>query len=208
MNTKFKLLNVMIVVLLLSTFIMLFVFQTLEMKKEPSKPIRVACVGDSLTSWTEYPNDLWMLLGTNYSVGNFGVGGATITDNSGKPYVNESVFQDAKEFKPEIVIIMLGTNDANPAIEINSSRFVSNYCHLIDDFQKLDRTLKVWIVKPPPVLNDGTGLSTKNFEAYIIPAIGQVATKTHLPLIDVYTPLLCHSEYFIDGVHLNNEGCK
>jgi hypothetical protein len=96
MNTGFKLLTVMIVVLLFSSFIMLFVFQTHETKKELSKPIRVACVGDSLTSWTEYPNDLWMLLGSNYSEGNFGVGGATITVNSGKPYVKESAFKMQK----------------------------------------------------------------------------------------------------------------
>ena len=37
--------------------------------------IRVACVGDSITGGTYYPNDLWMLLGSNYTVDNFGVGG-------------------------------------------------------------------------------------------------------------------------------------
>jgi hypothetical protein len=65
---------------------MLFISQIVGTKKESLEPIRVACVGDSLTSWTEYPNDLWMLLVSNYSVSNFGVGGATITVNSGKPY--------------------------------------------------------------------------------------------------------------------------
>ncbi len=177
MNTKFKLLAVIIVILLLSSGISLFIFQTFETKKEPSTPIRVACVGDSLTSWTEYPNDLWMLLGSNYSVGNFGVGGATITVSSGKPYVNESVFQDAKEFKPDIVIIMLGTNDANPALKPNTSSFVNNYAQLIGKFQELESKPKVWIVKPPPIFNNGTGLSTENFDTYIIPAIEQVASQ-------------------------------
>jgi acyl-CoA thioesterase-1 len=208
MNTKFKMLATIIVILLLSSGIALFIFQTFETKKEQPTLIRVACVGDSITSWTEYPNDLWMLLGSNYSVGNFGVGGATITVNSGKPYLNESIFQDAKEFKPDIVIIMLGTNDANPAIKPNTSSFVKNYAQLVDEFQRLDSKPKVWIVKPPPVLNNGTGLSTENFDAYIIPAIEQVASQTNLPLIDVYTPLLNHSEYFRDGVHLNDEGSQ
>ena len=123
MNTKFKVLTVIIVILLISSGFAMFIFQTLGTKKEPSTRIRVACVGDSITFWTQYPNDLWMLLGSNYSVGNFGVGGATITVDSGKPYVNESVFQDAKEFKPDIVIIMLGTNDANPALKLNILSF-------------------------------------------------------------------------------------
>jgi lysophospholipase L1-like esterase len=208
MNSKFKLLAVIIVILLLSSGIALVIFQTLGAKKDQLTTIRVACVGDSLTSWTQYPNDLWMLLGSNYSVGNFGVGGATITVNSGKPYINESIFQDAKEFKPDIILIMLGTNDANPALKLNTSNFVNNYVQMINEFQRLESKPKVWIVKPPPIFNNGTGLSTENFDTYIIPAIEKVASQTNLPLIDVYTPLLNHSEYFKDGVHLNNEGSQ
>lgn len=208
MDIKFKLLAVIIVILLLLSGVSLFIFQTFETKKEPSIPIRVACVGDSLTSWTEYSNDLWMLLGSNYSVGNFGVGGATITVSSGKPYVNESVFQDAREFKPDIVIIMLGTNDANPALKPNTSSFVKNYAQLIGKFRELESKPKLWIVKPPPIFSNGTGLSTANFDTYIIPAIEQVASQSHLPLIDLYTPMLGNSEYFVDGVHLNNEGSQ
>ena len=208
MNTNFKVLAVMIAILLLSSGVALFIFQKLENQKEHSTLIRVACVGDSLTSWTQYPNDLWMLLGSNFSVGNFGVGGATVTGNSGKPYVNESVFQSAKQFEPDIVIMMLGTNDANLALKPNTSSFVNNYAQLIVEFQRLDSKPKVWIVKPPPIFNNGTGLSTENFDAYIIPAIEQVASQTNLPLIDVYTPLLDHSEYFKDGVHLNDEGSQ
>jgi acyl-CoA thioesterase I len=208
MNIKFKLLAVLIVVLLLLSGISLFIFQILETPKDQFKPIRLACVGDSLTSWTQYPNDLWMLLGSNFSLGKFGVGGATITVNSGKPYINESVFQDAKEFKPDIVIIMLGTNDANPALKLNISSFVSNYIQLIGKFQELNSKPKVWIVEPPPIFNNGTGLSTENFDTYIIPAIQQVANKTNLSLIDVYTPLLHHPEYFKDGVHLNYDGSQ
>lgn len=208
MNSKFKVWAAIIVVLLLSSGIALFIFQTNGTKKEPSTIIRVACVGDSLTYWTQYPNDLWMLLGSNFSLGKFGVGGATITVNSGKPYLNSSVFQDAKEFKPDIVIIMLGTNDANPALKLNISSFVSSYIQLISKFQELDSKPKVWIVEPPPIFNNGTGLSTKNFDTYIIPAIQQVANQTNLSLIDVYNPLLHHPEYFKDGVHLNYDGSQ
>ena len=75
------------------------------------------------------------VLGSNYSLGKFGVGGATIAVNSGKPYINESEFQDAKEFKPDIIIIMLGTNDANPALKLNISSFVRNYVQMIDNFK-------------------------------------------------------------------------
>jgi lysophospholipase L1-like esterase len=209
MNTKFKVFAFIIIILMLSSGIALFILQTLGTKKEPSTSIRVACVGDSITFWTQYPNDLWMLLGSDYYMRNFGVGGATVTINSGgTPYVNESVLQEAKDFKPNIIIIMLGTNDANPALELNTTSFVNNYIYLINIFQELDGKPKVFIVKPPPIINDGTGLSTKSFDKYIIPSIEQVANQKNLPLIDVYTPLLGHSEYFKDGVHINNEGSQ
>jgi len=68
---------------------------------------------------------------------NFGVGGAAVELDSGKPYMNQSEFQNAKEFKPNIVIIMLGTNDANPALKQNASNFVADYSQLIDAFQSL-----------------------------------------------------------------------
>ena len=182
--------------------------QKVENKKSPLNPIRVACVGDSITEGFEYPNDLWMLLGSNYSVGNFGVGGAAVALDSDKPYMNQSEFQDAKEFVPNIVIIMLGTNDANPALKQNTTNFVKDYNKLISAFQSLASKPKIWIVKPPPVFDNGTGLSTESFESYVIPSIEEVANVTNLPVIDVYTPMIDHSDYFFDGVHPNGEGSQ
>lgn len=75
-------------------------------------PIRVACVGDSITQGSGYPAKLQVLLGTNYSVGNFGVSGSTVTLNSTKPYMNQTAFEKAQQFQPKVVVIMLGTNDA------------------------------------------------------------------------------------------------
>jgi sialate O-acetylesterase len=42
----------------------------------------------------------------------------------------------------------------------------------------------------------------------VIPRIEQVATTLGLPIIDVYTPLLSHPEYFPDGVHPNSAGAQ
>ncbi len=92
-----------------------FYFETKSRRKNPADTIRVACVGDSITEGTEYPADLWMMLGANYTVGNFGVGGATISLQSEVPYLNQTELQNAKKFMPNYVIIMLGTNDAFPS---------------------------------------------------------------------------------------------
>ncbi len=63
-----------------------------------------ACVGDSLTQLTYYPNDLKQMLGSDYTrVRNFGVGSTTVSLESETPYMNTSKFQDALEFNPDIV---------------------------------------------------------------------------------------------------------
>jgi acyl-CoA thioesterase-1 len=169
--------------------------------------IRVACVGDSITGGTEYPADLWMLLGSaNYTVGNFGVGGSTAALDSLNPYINNSAFQETKEFQPNIVIIMLGTNDANPLIRPNNGSFVNDYVKLVEEFQALSSKPKIYLVKPPPIFSIGTTPSAEYFRDNVIPTIEQVANQTNLPIIDLYSALVNYSEFFRDGVHPDEKG--
>ena len=76
---KLRLLTIGLVILLVSSVIATFFILAIGNKNSSADKIRVACVGDSITEGTEYPGNLWMLLGTNYTVGNFGVGGTTLT---------------------------------------------------------------------------------------------------------------------------------
>jgi lysophospholipase L1-like esterase len=170
--------------------------------------IRVACVGDSITEGTYYPMDLGILFGTDYSVGNFGVGGSAVSLDSGKPYMNENAFQEAKAFHPNIVIIMLGANDASPLNSPSNDSFVEDYVQLIGAFQMLSSKPKMYIVKPPPVFSDETGLNPEFFLKNIIPNIEKVAEQTNLPIIDVYSALANSSNLFPDGVHPNAEGAQ
>ena len=85
-------------------------------------PIRVACVGDSITygsgvenrEQNAYPAVLGRLLGERYEVRNFGVGGATLQKRGDKPYWSLDAYKDVTLFKPHIVVIKLGTNDSKP----------------------------------------------------------------------------------------------
>jgi acyl-CoA thioesterase I len=204
-KTKLAAIGIVIMISVLGTA---FFVQSVGNIKHPATTIRVACVGDSITEGFLYPEELWMLLGINYTVGNFGAGGTTISLSSQTPYMNEPVFQEAKEFKPNIVIIMLGANDANPENEKYIANFVKDYMKLIDAFQTLPSKPHVWVVKPPPVVGNGTGLSTEFFEENVIPSIEQVAKDANLPLIDVHAAFFNHLDYFWDGVHPNYEGSK
>jgi len=183
-------------------------FYLLGMGNQPKNAIRVACVGDSLTEGTEYPYDLAALLGTNYSVRNFGVGGASVSLESEKPYKNQPEFEEVKGFLPNVVIVMLGTNDAPLVPTDHILSFAADYKELIGEFKALTSKPRIWVVKPPPIFNNGTGLSPTFFVQEVIPRIEQVVNETGLPLIDVYSPLVNHPEYFSDGVHPNGEGSE
>ena len=84
-----------------------------------AEKIRIACVGDSITfgagvknrTKNSYPVVLGKSLGDGYDVRNFGVSGATLLKKGDKPYWKLGDFKKATEFKPNIVIIKLGTNN-------------------------------------------------------------------------------------------------
>ena len=91
------------------------------------EPVRVACLGDSLTRGDgshearqksslagrgNYPMRLQRLLGTeSATVLNFGHGGATACNGSDIPYLRTREFRRALQWRPHLLILMLGTND-------------------------------------------------------------------------------------------------
>ena len=92
-KNNLRLLTMWLVILIVLSLVTAFLIYGYENKKTPSSTsppsIRVACVGDSLTQNTEYPIDLWALLGfSNYTLENFGVGETTVTLSSQTPYMN------------------------------------------------------------------------------------------------------------------------
>ena len=173
---------------------------------ENSKVIRVACVGDSITEGTEYPKDLQELLGPNYSVLNCGAGGTTALFTSNHSYVYSRAFRTALDFQPNVVLIMLGTNDANPEYFRDISQFVTDYKAIISLFTAFHS--KIWILKPPPIFNDGLGPKSENLVCDVMPRIDQVACDLNLPTIDIYPLLINHPDYFWDGVHPDWQGAK
>src|SRR4051812_45583234 len=74
-------------------------------------PVRVACVGDSITfghrvpdpEHNSYPAQLAAMLGDKWEVRNFGVNGATALKNGTKPYNEQPAFRDVLSFKPNVI---------------------------------------------------------------------------------------------------------
>jgi acyl-CoA thioesterase-1 len=123
-----------------------------------------------------------------------------------KSYLNEPVMQHIREFQPDIVVSMLGTNDAY--LRAATPQLYSDYKRLIEVFQAFSSSPKIFIAMPPPVYNNSIGLNSTVLDDEVVPLITQTAYELHLPLIDAHTPLLSHPEDFLDGVHQNGQGTK
>lgn len=209
MNTKTKRIAAASIAILILALSLTVVFsQDLASTSGDNKLARVACLGDSITQETGYPEALQRLMGNTSVVCNFGFSGSTVIFNSSEPYFYEHEFKNAKFFGPTTVIIMLGTNDAHADVYTQINDFVSNYEMMIRSIQKLSSKPQIFLVKPPPIFNNTLGVDIDSYVQGVIPRIQEVANQTGLPLIDVYTPLLNHPEYFRDGLHPNSDGAK
>jgi lysophospholipase L1-like esterase len=171
-----------------------------------ARPVRVACVGDSITQYSGYPGTLQSLLGKNFTVGNFGVTGSAVSPNSSKPYMNLAAFYGVLNFQPDVVVIMLGTNDANIDNYENVGAFQSSYEDLISKFQAIPGDQEIWLVQPPPIRNNQLNLDDTILSQDIIPKIEQAANDMGLPTVNVYSALSDYPEFFGDGVHPNSVG--
>ena len=178
------------------------------------KQTRVACVGDSIThgSGTKnlktdaYPAQLAKLLGDAYKVENFGVGGATLLNNGDKPYQKQNLYTAAIDSKPDVVVIMLGTNDTKPQNWKHKDNFVADYKQLIGKFQALPTHPRVFVCLPPRVPGKGNyGINDAGVQEEM-PMIRDLAKETGCTVIDNYTPLKDHPELLPDRVHPNTEG--
>lgn len=175
-------------------------------KPQGAIPIRVACVGDSITEESNYTSDLQSMLGSAYTVGNFGVSGSTVSLSSYKPYMYQPQYQEAVDFSPNVVVIMLGTNDAHDDLQQYGGTFEADYNTLINSFEDVNNSTQVLVVESPPIYNNSLGLNSAFFNQTIIPHIENVANQQNLPTVDVYDAFGNHSDYTVDGVHPNSDG--
>ncbi|MBN2686310.1 MAG: beta galactosidase jelly roll domain-containing protein [Pontiellaceae bacterium] len=175
-------------------------------------PIRVACVGDSITfgmgtsDGMSYPSQLQNLLGDGYTVGNFGVSARTLMRSGDLPWWNEPQFQAAQDFAPDMVIIMLGTNDTKPQNWEHKDDFYADYAALVNVFAALPSQPKIYVCRPCPVPEPGNwGINETNIQLEM-KMLDQLAQEKGLGLIDMHAALADHPELLPDRVHPNDEG--
>ncbi len=175
-------------------------------------PIRVACIGDSITEGAgaedgkSYPSQLQQLLGDSWQVRNYGVGARTLLNKGDFPYTKEKAYQDALKFEPHIVIIMLGTNDTKPQNWKHQAEFTENYTQLVKSFLALESKPKVYLCRPCPVIGEGNfDITEKNLQQ-AIKQIDALVIEMKLGMIDMYAALVRKPELIPDRVHPDTQG--
>ena len=182
------------------------------MTARAAEPIKVACVGDSITQGAgaqkgkSYPAQLQGLLGDGYQVGNFGVSGRTLLKKGDFPYWKEKKYQDALAMEPAIVVIMLGTNDTKPQNWKFEAEFDADYRELVKSFQSLKSKPKVFVCRPVPVPGIGNyGINEENIQKEI-PRVDALAKELGCGVIDMHAALEKSPELLPDRVHPNTAG--
>jgi acyl-CoA thioesterase I len=166
---------------------------------------KLACVGDSITEGfgasksMSWPDQISKMLGSACEVRNFGVGGRQLFS-----YQSTQEFQNAKTFSPDVVVIMLGTNDVRPpSWKGCKTEFVTHYMTMIQQFAELTSKPRIFICYPPTITEpDG---SEENI-LELIPLMDEVAKRAKVGIIDIHGAFKGKAELIPDKIHPNDAG--
>ena len=204
--------------------------------RQTPKPdaVRVACIGNSITEGFGidmcgaygYPAELQKILGKDYWVKNFGVSSRTMLNKGDYPYMNELAWQDAQAFKPDVVIIKLGTNDSKPENWQYGAEFRQDLEQMIltlrpDLAQPVGKKAKkskkaaapqpakpqIFLCTPIPAFKSTWNISDAVITNEIIPIQQEVAKKYGLQVIDLHTLYANDGDKMLDdGIHPDGKG--
>ncbi len=180
--------------------------------------IRVACIGDSITwgftllnPWKQsYPALLQEKLGEGYEVRNFGYNDASARFDADTPYVHKRVYRESLAWNPDIVLLMLGTNDTKTR-NWDPDIFRRDYRKIVESYRKLPSQPRVILIAPIRIFlilgRPLLGVHPETMEDGVRPAIREIAVETGLQLIDL-RDLFIDNQYCRDGVHPQRTGAQ
>lgn len=204
---------------LLSLALLLFSALSVCAASRRTAPIRVACIGNSITygyllkdrEREAYPAVLQQLLGSGYQVGNFGKSGATLLARGHRPYIQQEEYQRALDYRADIAVIHLGVNDTDPRNWPNyRDEFVPDYHRLIKALREANPRVRILIARTTPIGVEHPRFEsgTRDWQDQIQKAIEQVAKGADVQLIDLHAPLYPYPHYLPDAVHPTAAGAR
>ena len=188
-------------------------------------PIKIACVGDSMTAAAEYPNDLEGFLGDGYEIGRFGVNSTTAQKDGKKEtgdgrgaYIYHPQYQQSLNFEPDIVLLTLGSNDSKQAgsnpnwvtnwTEDSPEKYEADLKELVASYQAIGATV-VLGTSPSGYTTEGNwGAKPEIVNSQIAPIQRKVAADMGCFLVDFNAMTQGKENSLIggDGLHPNFNG--
>jgi acyl-CoA thioesterase-1 len=200
---------------------------------------RIAAIGNSITQYVNtgvananavdaWPVRLNMRLGRDFFVQNYGVSGFyMLKPNPAISDLNSYWSTDRLglifAFKPQVVTIMLGTNDSRPRAW-NTEKYIADYKAMIDTLSNnISPKPQIWLMRPLPAWKVGgawgfstpsgttnNGINGNTIRDSVVPAVIAVAAAKGLQTIDMYSAFYADSNSMpsivVDGVHVNKAG--
>ncbi len=188
--------------------------------------IKVACVGDSITyghgvrNWEEnnYPAVLQRLLGEGYHVANFGSSGACVNPMGDQPYTGRAVYTDSLAYEADILIFMLGSNDAKPENWTDAETFRSQFEALLGTYLTGEKIPTVYIgLCAKGFYLDGATSGPAGYDIQpavvdeIVETLRGITTVSGCPveILDIHALTGAHPEWFAaDGIHPDQAGAE
>ena len=176
--------------------------------------VRVACIGNSITdgfgidmaSQQGYPAQLQQLLGSGYWVKNFGISSRTMLNKGDHPYMQEQAWRDAQAWRPDVVIIKLGTNDSKPENWQYGKEFEQDLRQMITTLRPGPRIL---LCTPIPAFKPTWNINDSIIANAIIPVQQRVARDYGLQVVDLHTLFAGDGDKMLsDGIHPNEKGAR
>ena len=200
-------------------FIFFFLSLINNIQTRDNQIIRVTCVGDSITEGVgasdgdhAYPAQLQKILGDGFEVLNKGVSGTTVTRSDPRSYANTQRYIEGLQSHPDIVIILLGTNDiTTQGIDTDEGKriFRQDYELLVNEYQNCGSNPEIMIVPPISSVDENNNHDYRNSmnERIQIPLIDSVAQQYGLTYLDghLYTAPWTRVD-LIDGLHPSDSG--
>jgi lysophospholipase L1-like esterase len=178
-------------------------------------PIRITCVGASdVSSPTPYGTPNWPdyiagMLGYEYTIINCGASGTTMIKQGNAPYWNTQQYTNSLNSSPDIVIIMLGSNDSKPYNWIFQTNYVHDYETLINEYRNLPSHPRIYLNTLLTVYGAGNyDITDPIVTGELCPMIKQIAFDENLPIIDINSATKNMPQNFPDNVHPNITGAK
>lgn len=185
-------------------------------------PYRITFIGDSIThgalvkhdqTWSHYMNEL---LGYSYDCYNGGVSAAAAFEGAGYgfPYRLQNQFTYTGNMKSDLVVIMLGTNDAKYIKDYNTNvmftgdnlekwhqKFITDYSKIVNNCDTGNAQF-IFVMPPWNYHDEWTDEIIRKMGEWVT----ELATMFDAKLYNMYETTYQHESWFDDKLHPNKTG--